>query len=172
MQMLHACGIKCAGDFPAFEPRESNTTKPIRPDWLHNYEAVKILDPHRTPFPNVNGIVLWMDRGFAMQAVSQLKFMMHMLGMPFQNDAAGKIVGSLRKDTPLALAAYAGLPLLRLNFEDAIEAPLPFAKVVCMFLADYPELDAEKMAAAVVSRVNGATCQRDLSIEARLCGVS
>ena len=173
MQMLHACGLRCAGDFPSFEPDESRPWQAggVRGRWMGQFEAVKILDPHRGTVERGDIAVVWLDRSPAMQAVSQLKMAMMLCGFPFQDGAAGKIVRQLREDRPRALEVYAGLPILMTSFDAAIEDTAAF----CRGLADFvnrwmPKCDPVKMAACVRPRTGGSQCQPDMAMELSLIG--
>src|SRR5690348_17944000 len=77
MQMLQRGGMKCAGEFPAFEMPETNHCS-ISREWLSQFSggAVKILDPHLCTIENTPAVVLWLSRDHWHQAKSQIKFFM------------------------------------------------------------------------------------------------
>lgn len=175
MQMLHACGIKCAGTFPAFEPVECQPTNgALTKEWMEQFEAVKILDPHRFEIPPVNAKVIWLDRNPVYQSVSIVKFGMYVAGMPYDNTVAGKIVRSMREEFPQVLAKFDGLPMVRLHFEDLICAPRVYCYDIAKFIA--PEyagrLDIQKMMQCVRLRANGFITEPSLNIETELCAIA
>ena len=170
MQMLHACGLRCAGEFPAFEPEESNVLNGLSADWLRRFEAVKILDPHRGgKFPLTNVSVIWIDRNPAQQAISQVKFVQMVGGLHIEQGAAGKMCKSLQRERPMALRKYYGMNQVHVSFEDAILATEGFCRQIAEFLSPWYVLDKSKMASVVRPRSNGAKVQCDMEIEMELC---
>lgn len=169
MQMLHACGIRCAGEPPAFEPEETNgLSGPIPANWLMQFEAVKIIDPHRAQFPRVNALILWLDRDPSQQALSQLKMLRLLSGLRIPAGASGKMAKSLKEDRPVALNQFGEMPRLFLRFEDAIRSPYRFAAQICKFVSPHFSLNPEVMAACVMPRKCGAMCEASMDIEVAL----
>lgn len=172
MQMLHSCGLRCAGEYPAFEAPETETVGrgSIRPEWLLQFDAVKVLDPHRAPFPGINAMVIWLDRDIYQQASSQVKFVKATSWFDVPASARKSIAKSLKRERPLAISQFKGMPKLFLNFKDAIANPMMFAQSICDFLGPAWNLEADKMAACVLPRKNGSMCEPDLAIEYQLLG--
>ena len=169
MQMLEACGLRCAGEYPSFESPESNhMARALDPAWLAQFEAVKILDPHRSEFaPWPDGThVVWMDRDPHQQARSAVKMVTMFSGRRFPESAVAKIAASFVADRPEALSRYAGLPIFIGRFEDAILNTDTFCNALCTFL----DLDPASIDGVVVPRKNGAECEPRMDIEAALIG--
>ena len=170
MQMLHACGLRCAGDPPAFEPPESNPLSgSLTAEWIGQFDAIKVIDPHRSVFPKVSALVLWLDRDPGEQAKSQLKLISAMMpGLPIENGAARRMRKSLLADRPTALRSFLGMPVQFLQFEEAIRDPAKFTWRVARFLYPHFRIDPARAAACVRSRERGSLCQRGLDMEIML----
>lgn len=169
MQMLHAAGLKCAGEYPAFEPEETNMLgQKLKVLWCQQFEAIKILDPHRGRIPNFDYRVIWVDRDRVQQAVSQVKFAVFVGGLPYEDGAAGRICRSLLVEREQALNQYAGKPRVEVSFEDAIDRPSKFCGAVADLLwPEYP-VNVEKMMACVRKRKSGVLCAPGLDMELSL----
>jgi hypothetical protein len=169
MQMLHACGLRCAGEYPAYEPQETNTLHgPICPAWLSQFDVVKVIDPHRATFPRIAGSVIWLDRNPAQQAKSQVKMIRMLCGLNVPNSSCLAMEKSLRSDRAKALHSFIGMPVLHLSFEDAIDRPAYFARQIVDFCEGHHALNAETMAGCVVPRLAGPKCEPGMDIEAEL----
>jgi hypothetical protein len=171
LQMLHACGLRCAGDFPAFEPPEINLLlENPSAAWLESYDAVKIIDPHRGRLPQIDCAIIWLDRNPKQQARSQVKCLSAFSGFAFDHDAAEKAMErSLRQDRRVVLNALPDGPRLITSFEDAILDSLSFATSIATFLAPWHHLSVDKMIACVRPRRNSVKCEPTLEIEQELC---
>ena len=117
MQMLHAGGVPCLGQYPAFEGRAA-----VAPG-----QAVKILDPHREapapyPIPPL-ARVIWLDRDAREQAASHAKFVALTMGLHYDREHRRRLVAMLRADRPHALRAIGKRPLLLLSFEGLLASP-------------------------------------------------
>lgn len=170
MHMLHAAGIPCIGEKPAFEPPQVNHCA-VDPAWLAQYpgRALKVLNPHETPLPSIDGVVIWLDRDPKQQAASQIKFNAMMMPglMTVDRGHRRRWVAGLVKDRPRALAALPKAPTLVLRFEDLIHHPYGQAMRIAQFLAQWwPDLDWDAMAAVV--RPRSARCAPGLDIELAL----
>lgn len=172
MQMLQAGGMKCAGEFPAFELPETNH-QAIRTEWLEQFQggAVKILDPHYCPvvpdFPPA--VMLWMTRDFYHQAKSQMKFALMLSGHEPRYDKhhLKRMEKSLERETVEALHAYSALPSMFVSFEGLLNNPLVMASKVAAFLKPFEfEIAPAKMAYAVNPR--GPECADGLDMEMKL----
>ena len=84
MQMLHAGGVECMGQYPDFECDEASV--PIRkPFWQEcKGKAVKVIDPHRFGLPSLHSdtLVIWMTRDRIQQSKSQAKLLQLATGIP------------------------------------------------------------------------------------------
>ena len=158
MQMLHAAGVPCMGAYPDFEDDAfaSGRRQMERLSSLSDC-AVKILDAWRAPATALtHHVVIWLRRDPDEQARSMLKF----AGAPMHRHNVRGIKSKLAIDTRLSReglgVAPVGTrsPLLRHEFEDLIQHPLPSSRRIAAFLAanGWPDLDAEKMAAQVRPR--------------------
>lgn len=169
MQMLHACGLRCAGDFPSFEPPELNTLHPLpSAAWLSRFDAIKIIDPHRAAIPQMNAIVLWLDRNPAFQSLSQCKMLRLVGGLDLPTGTQGRIRRSLVSERPRALLQFKGLPISILRFEVAVRRPLVFATQIAWFCRGYYTLDPQRMAECLLRRRNAERCEPDMDIEMQL----
>lgn len=170
MQMLQACGLNCAGEFPAFEPEESNMLYgKLSAEWMSKFEAVKILDPQRGKMPAVDAVIIWLERNPAQQAMSQVKFVRMVAGMDVKEGAAAKICKSLGRERPQAIRRYFGYRQIHVAFEDAILNTPLFCHQIANFMSPWWQLDEAKMAACVKPRENGPKCQSGMEIEMELC---
>lgn len=178
MQMLDACGIKCAGEFPSFEPTEVTSGSAIQNDWLDEYEAVKVLDPHRVTFPDLthrDARAIWLDRNPVFQSVSLVKFMVQVMGVPathIPKDTAGKIVRQMREEIEPALGTLRakGLPITRLSFERAIECDLGYANSLAAALPGplARKISWQATRGCLVPRTAGEQTEPGMDIELKL----
>lgn len=166
MQMLHACGLRCAGQPPAFEPEEINLLNgDPTAEWMTQFEAVKIIDPHRGKLPFINAVVVWLDRNFIQQAISQVKFCTMLNGLRYDPRAAQRICNSLKLERTQAITTFTGLERVTVAFEDAIEAQDKYCTAIKEFLAPWHSLDIDKMLSCIQPRQRGAKCEAGLEIE-------
>jgi hypothetical protein len=171
MQMLHAGGVPCIGEWPAFEVGDVNGA-PVDPAFMARYpgHALKVLDPHRTKLPPLasGGVLIWLDRDPVEQARSQAKFVHLMTGVPVPNRAHMRSwTAGLRSDRVPALAQFGGWPKLLLDFEQIVTDPRRAARSIATRLEPWwPNLDAERMADQV--RPRPPACAPDLAMELRL----
>lgn len=180
MQMLNAGGIECLGEYPAFEPEESDaitlTTSRL---YSHAGKAVKCLDPQRADqcsFEEVQRMVIWLDRDTREQAKSIAKFGRLVGGIQFTRSQLGPLREGLHRDRLFAFSALrlSRCPALRIEFEHIIQAPMECSARIAAFLAPHWRIDVAAAARAVVDRPS--TCLPYLLeaalIEARRCGKS
>lgn len=173
MQMLAAGGMKCAGDFPAYEPPETNHGA-MPEGWLWQWRgaAVKLLDPHYSPVEKgIPCAVIWMSRNLKQQAKSQIKFAMAMMGREatYSRAQVYAMRDALQKETKEALRGLDGFPVLYLQFEKLLADSFQTAREIISFLGGYSlglELDARKMSAAILKR--DAECADGLDVELEL----
>lgn len=130
MQMLSAAGVRCCGEWPAFEPIELNPTIAEIPfEFVEGMKggALKLLDPHRVALPAGFAYdFIWMRRDYAQQARSFFK----MLGVMFPGMGKDtlsnrqRMARGLAQDEPRAkriLQAHAGHRFHEVKFEDLLE---------------------------------------------------
>lgn len=167
MQMLSAAGLRCAGEYPAFEPNEADRDR-ISGRWLSRFEAVKILDPQRRRLPSgLNAIVLWLDRDVFQQAASQVKFLHTVLELAIPDVAAGRFATALIRDREKALASLRRFPILGLNFEHTIQRPVEASATIAAWLESHGRpVSITAMASCVLER--SSDCRPDMSIETDL----
>ena len=126
MQMLHAGGVPCVGEPPAFEPPETNPLN-FTLDWMHAQEgkAFKLLDPQLSDcdFEGSGAIVILLRRNETEQAKSMAKFGHIMMGLQFDSKHVKRLTKSLERDLPRARRKFACLPTLVLSFERLILEP-------------------------------------------------
>jgi hypothetical protein len=164
MQMLDAGGYPCLGNGPAYEPEEVSYRRDMKA-LLRKECAIKILDPHRTPWTPVAGYgAIWLHRDFKQQAKSQAKFVRIVSGLHVSGQAWRSIASSLRSEESQCLKILCGSPLLKLEFAQLLEHPTESAVSLAEFTGR--NLDVEKMASCVFRR--SADCQRGLDIEMSL----
>lgn len=156
MQMLHAGGIRCTGDYPAFENAAAIAAPGV---------ATKILDPHRNPLPP-GASIIWLDRDRAEQAKSHAKFNRLLLGLIAGREERRRIEASFSRDRHRAMAAFSGRPMLRLQFEEVLRDPAAAAAQLAAFLGR--AFDQGAAAKQVLPR--GPACAPDLAIELLLMG--
>ncbi|HSX21479.1 MAG TPA: hypothetical protein VLE97_01740 [Gaiellaceae bacterium] len=169
MQMLHAVGFPCIGEWPAFEPTVSAkpmTAADLVPIAGH---AMKRLNPQRIGIPGMTTRTIWLDRDPDEQAASMIQFARETEGVDMAPNRASKrrLVASLRRDRALAIVEIGRRPYLRLSFENLISAPQTAACNIVDFLGIAPA-DTAKMSMCVVQRVNGAHAQPTLAVELML----
>lgn len=171
MQMLQAGGVDCVGEYPAFEPSESDPAV-LTTGWLASNagRAVKCLDPQRADycrFSEVPRVVLWLDRDPKEQAKSMVKFGRLIGGIPYTRAHLPALRESLRRDRVLAFSwlKLSGCESLRLEFEHIIEAPIEAAARIAAFIAPHFRLDVSAAAKQVLHRPS--KCLRCL-LEAQL----
>jgi hypothetical protein len=160
MRMLDVGGVPCIGDHPGYEDDRIMLSQPARDKFYQSIggNSLKLLDPQRfPPPPDLKAFVIWLDRDPIQQAKSALNLMSLMLPGMIDTSRQGirKLAKSYQLDRPRAHKA--GLaqtsPLLKLRFEDIIEAPVTMAEKIGLFLAPcFPKFDAEKAAAEVHRR--------------------
>lgn len=174
MQMLHAAGLRCAGDWPSFEPPEMGIGT-VDPAWLSQWQggAVKALNPHWARLPaGIFAVFVWLDRDPREQARSQIKFVRLMGGSPVGGPLrreTRRVETALRHDRARALRAIGPRqPLLALRFEALLADPRRAAGAMAGFLAPWFALDTDTMAEAV--RPRPAACAPGLAMERTLAG--
>lgn len=180
MQMLSACGLRCAGTYPDFEPEEiqahmarrfadPDDDDTISAEWLSRWGAVKLLDPHRLRFErSFRAIIIWLDRDPHEQAKSQLKLLKH-AGVPLalRLGAVGKTARQLIREREESIAVLRGWPRIEAKFEEIVSAPFEICGHIAEFADEYGvRLDIRAMAETVIMR--SGRCAPDMAIEERL----
>jgi hypothetical protein len=169
MQMLDAGGIAIIGKAPGYEDRR--VLSPVFSTRAAFYgtctgKAVKCLDPHHfPPPPELNAVVIWLDRNTGEQAKSTIKFMNFLMpGCVIDcRSSRRKLAASYSQDR--APAQKSGLartsPLKEIRFEEIITDPIGAAIEIADFLEpSFGSLDYEKMASVVIPRTTN--CHHDL----------
>lgn len=119
MQILHNNGLHCAGKYPAFEDPRSER---IGGNWMDGYDAVKRLDPFRWQIEwEKPCTVLWMQRDFRQQALSQKKWITQKATM--SKSMLRKYIQHLKDDTADSLQLLKKLdgPVYKVCFEGLVE---------------------------------------------------
>lgn len=154
MQMLAGGGIPCVGRAPAYEDPRTETH--VDAGWFESLagQAVKILDPHRVGVPAAQweARVILLERRLSEQAKSMAKMLRLVEHMPVGKRHARLIEKGLRADTAATRAAVAGLPVLRLQFEEVLAFPTCAAASIANFLHPHFTLSQAPMVAAVRQR--------------------
>lgn len=161
MQMLAAAGCPVLGRSPGFEVDEAmgRITPEISASWEGH--AVKVLDPQRLGLP-VRCKVVWLDRDVREQAKSQLKLMAAVQSVSVSRGSRRKLQVMLEKDRIRAMAVVTRHPLLRLRFEEILEAPTAAAQKLADF-TELPGFHVPGAAGRVLKR--SAPCRDGLGIE-------
>ena len=148
MQMLSAAGLKCGGEYPAFE---DNRTETVCGEWMDEFEVVKVLDAHRMVFDyHKPATIIWIDRDFVEQARSFSKMMKVFFSLPDISSRAEirHLAISLKKDRSTAIGK-----LKHEGFKDIIFTS--FEKLLngeIDIIADRLDLDAEIMRKQIIPR--------------------
>jgi len=158
MQMLHAGGYPCIGEYPAFEHYDTGKIP-----WLElagKNIAVKAVDTARQfPIPGLKYDVIRLFRNYDEMAKSTVKFVSAMTPLtgikipPLDEKHRLKLIGSFRKDDAAMDKRFrrAGCRVCELHFEEILAHPLSFSKWVEDFIR-YPDFDAQKAASVVIER--------------------
>lgn len=171
MLALHAGGVPCAGEWPAFEPAAAMF--PIRRFWLRQQcgKAVKVLSPHMSPaLADVPRVVIEMRRDRTEQAKSAAK-MMQTARWQLPETYVATYAAQLRKDDldgerVLHSSKVRPLAAGRLSFETLVTDPATTMRIVADFIAPWWRLDPEAAAQAIVTR--SPACAPDLAMEMTL----
>lgn len=174
MQMLHATGIPCAGEYPAFEDEHGSRVlsgESLTDEMVADLRgrAVKLLDLHRGGLPRGPEYrVIWMSRNPAEQGKSQAKFLSTLTGMRLGRDVARDFARSYGPDTPKLQAALdraGATAILRMRFESVLEDPLRAAGL----FAGHVGIGLDRLNdMANVVRKRSPACAPDLSLELSL----
>ena len=159
MQMLHAVGIPCAGDWPDFEPEEMNLGRSDFRDF--GGQAIKVLDPQNRPglqFAPQSQVIL-MTRSATIQAQSHMRFLQQSFAVDVHSVVTqDKLARSLERDIGLATRECMRSVGVRnvkcLWFEDMIREPLGFAGALVKFLG-LPKGWEDTMSKVVIKRTPG-----------------
>jgi len=162
MQMLAAGGCPMTGEWPAYAVEESLE---LTADWLaeHDGMAVKVLDPHKHPFPvGPDYRVIWLDRNSEQQARSQAKFLGTLVNLRLTDADIQRFRQSYRAERPKVMALFrsVGATVLAVRFEMILLSPQTAAAQIAGFVGG---LDAAAMAQVVLPRT--PECRPDLAIE-------
>lgn len=133
MQMLAAGGIPVTGRGPSHEEMPPGAYRHNADFWRSQYSgrAIKVLDPAiRRPPAGLNYRVIWLERDFWQQALSQIKLLQVMEGMVLQSPlkvAAKKFEKINRSERPRNVAFLHRLAgpenCQTMRFEELINAP-------------------------------------------------
>lgn len=156
MQMLHAAGVRCVGEWPAFEHDDCNVrNKEVLRELMEEMRggAIKILDPQIIALPT--GFLydfIWMRRNRNEQAASFFKFLKS-VGMPVKDSKynRGKLANSMEKDEPRAvriLRRHEGHRWYPLRFEDLIN----MRDMTCELLGKHLGISADRMMSCIAER--------------------
>lgn len=170
MQMMQAGGVPCFGRFPGFEPADLPFNRRVSRDFLDRLDghAMKWLDPFRTPMPEVESVVVWLDRDPVQQAASQAKFV-HLTAWTPKPDRATRrgFLAMIRRDRLRSFAMIGQRPTLICRFESILADPAGQALRITSWLEPwFDDLDHAAMAAAV--RPRDARCAPSLDMEVQL----
>ena len=166
MQMLDAGGLDCLGspekgDVPWYEDKRSAPIGVLDEGLLKEAEgkAFKLLEPSKRPLPFVpdEARFIWMDRQRKHQAVSYIKMMVQIYGMPINKrtlerrfrQLKGSELKTARKMSLAVLEKY-GKPVLKVRFEDVLSKPLEVSERVAEFTG--AELDINAMVKVIQPR--------------------
>lgn len=160
MQMLHAAGVPCIGEWPAFETEASGVGS-FRSDRFAalSETAIKLIDPANLPVGDMpNHIVVWLDRNPREQAKSQVKLLRQM-GIRLPRHSVRAFEDDIRKSRAKHRARGGipgGCPFINLRFEDLIVIPQVETPRLAGFLAEHGySVSAEVMAKQVRRRSVG-----------------
>jgi hypothetical protein len=146
MQLLHAGGYRCEGEWPDFEPYPVG-----RVPWKRCAgSAVKLVDAQLQLPPPGKYLVVRLSRDTTQQAKSFNKFLKYMgLGLP--DIPMPTVIESFEKDyATIDKWAAKQIAVLNLSFESLIKDSRNAATMLRDFVG--VDLDIDKMVAAVVKR--------------------
>ena len=169
MQMLHAAGIPCVGEYPSFETWETNHAA-ITHDWLsgHHGHAAKMLDPFRSRIPDdANCVIIWLDRDATQQAKSQCKMVSMLSGTDVRSEWRG-MRGEIRRDRRKCLKIINRWPVIMLSFESIILNPLETSRNLAGYLSPWINISASVTAMAKVVIPRPTDCEPGMAIESAL----
>ena len=151
MQMLHAGGYPCAGEYPAFEGFGIGQIP-----WDKCFgKAIKVVDTHMQFPPPGEYSVIRLRRSHKQQAKSQMKLINVLCDIPVTRAGTRAMEQSLPKDySKIDAWAAKQKELLTLDFEELILEPNLAALKLIEFTGAI--LDIDKMMAVVVKR--GTDC--------------
>jgi len=162
MRMLHRGGMPVVADnHNSYEDERAN---PLNRDFEFLREcggkAIKLLEPQRMELPPVLYGFIWCRRSSHEQALSQLKFLHHVAGLPGIRMSDVELMRQgIVQDTPVAQHKLRKLPGARLCevwFERVLAYPRDEAHKLCQWLG--VNLDEDAMVAQVKPR--SAQCYR------------
>jgi hypothetical protein len=166
MQMLHAGGIPCVGQRPAFEDARTITDidQSLFNDWAGH--AVKILDPHLAGVPaHIPAVAIFMQRRISEQAKSIAKFSHLVGGTPrWKSRQMALLEKGLISDMRAIRQVLEPIPTLMLQFEEVLARPHEAALQMARHIG--VALDLLCMAAVVKAR--SPLCAPDVSMELQL----
>lgn len=167
MQMLAAGGYPVLGDFPAYEPEIANLDRnPEKLIRAASGNAVKVLDPQITEWPlGAFAKVIFVSRNHRQQAMSQVKFLRLVAGIPTPANAVDGFAASYKKSQIEFDVEFSDCEILRLTFEDIIMLPMNAATRINAFIGG--GLKLMPMAKTVLPRT--PHCKAGMEIELALC---
>lgn len=144
MQMLHAGGYPCKGEYPAFECFPVGAIP-----WAEcGGFAVKLVDAQLQLPPPGDYRVIRLVRDMKQQAMSMNRWNSVVLGLP--SCSVSRLVGSYRRDYAAIDQWASQYPVLELDFERIVTDSRNAATAIRDFVG--ASLDIERMAAVVVDR--------------------
>ena len=155
MQMLHAGGLNCLGEFPAFEPYGIGDIPWEKCEGI----AVKLIDPQlqRPPSGREYKIIL-LHRNAWQQAKSTIKFVRALTTGIIPPPSTFRLMRSIRRDCSEIRQWARQHDRISINFEDIVKHPTAAALRIESFVGE--KLDTVKMSAAVIPR--GTACLKGL----------
>lgn len=139
MQMMDAAGVRCAGEWPDFEPEEIRNAP--TPAFISSMSggALKLLDPQRIELPpGFSYRIIFMSRSRRQQALSTCKFLRAIMVLhdSLPESKMREFEESLARDERQARAVLQAhkSPMMDLRFEDLIDRSSIAVRSVCDFL--------------------------------------
>jgi hypothetical protein len=174
MQMLHAGGLRCAAEPPAFEDVDRfGLGCSVSWKLLQRYQAVKIIEPHLIKIaPGADVAVIWLRRNPFEQARSQIKLVKALAAdVPSNAETVSRITQGILSDTVKAMAALkpCSRATLVLKFEELV-GPERFAAAQKIADFVYATLHVQLPVATMAARIlpRGPECEPALAIESLL----
>lgn len=170
MQMLSSAGVKCLGEFPAFEPDETSMSRDPASLLKMGGTAMKILGPHRDApkWRRFDAKIIWLNRDVKEQARSQVKFLREVAGFNIPASSWRGMAASLKSDKWKCCDWWnrCNIEPLFVKFEDLILHPEQEARVISKFIGIDNRMYWPIMADCVIPR--NPKCTDDMGIEMAL----
>lgn len=158
MQMLHAGGVPCVGQYPAFEEHDVDLSR-------CGGMAVKVLDmPRFKPRIPTDALIIRLTRDTHQQALSQAKMMRLTMGIPINRQQLRAVEASLDRDEGKTSTMIGWRKTRSLTFEYLLAKPRDAAAEIARFIDR--QFDVELAAAQV--RQRPSDCAPGLDMELKL----